>query len=416
MKNYFKKFSIMFVMTLILTLGFCISVFAVDETGSVKINNTTLNFTKIIYVDANNGSDTSGNGSESNPFQSLWESLNYLNDNNLKTDVAIVMEDGDYDWTPISSGYSYNINSKFNGMQVSFIAKNHGKVFIKSRKGLEILMCEGNSTLHTKFSFYRIVFHDVSGDSNSACLGGDDWTNEYYNCVFDNLKLHGWNGKIAKASIKTINCLFNNCDLSVSAMYPLSGYSVNTASTDSDIDPYYGIKTTCLTNIVTDSNYNITANGWKNTGTGINPDGTQANVGVYGGEFAWGEFVETNTIMNTARAQGDNTNNASGTVSIIFHGTAETTLSVVKTADVKEVWVGDNFTYTIVVTNTGTATAKDVVISDIAPDHIDFNVNEITTNQGSVDSSSTSKNIKVNVGDIEPSGTVTIKIPVTVVE
>ena len=26
---------------------------------------------------------------------------------------------------------------------------------------------------------------------------------------------------------------------------------------------------------------------WKNVGTGTNPDGSQANLGVYGGEYSW---------------------------------------------------------------------------------------------------------------------------------
>jgi uncharacterized repeat protein (TIGR01451 family) len=125
--------------------------------------------------------------------------------------------------------------------------------------------------------------------------------------------------------------------------------------------------------------------------------------------------ADSEYITNIAHAKGDNTNNPGGEVTIIFHGTADTTLSVVKTADVKEVWIGDNFTYTLVITNTGTKTAKAVVVNDPAPNHIDFNVNGVTTTQGSVDSSSTSKNITVNVGDIPPAGTVTIKIPATVI-
>ncbi|NRT90014.1 Ig-like domain-containing protein [Clostridium beijerinckii] len=127
------------------------------------------------------------------------------------------------------------------------------------------------------------------------------------------------------------------------------------------------------------------------------------------------EPTGTDNIVNIAHAKGDNTNNAGGDVTIIFHGSADTTLSVIKTADVKDVWVGDNFTYTIVVTNTGTKTAKAVVVNDPAPNHIDFLVNGVTSTQGKIDPSSTSKNIIVNVGDIPPLGTVTIKIPATVI-
>lgn len=125
--------------------------------------------------------------------------------------------------------------------------------------------------------------------------------------------------------------------------------------------------------------------------------------------------TDSENIVNIAHAKGDNTNNAGGDVTIIFHGAADTTLSVVKTADVKDVWVGDNFTYTIVVTNTGTKTAKAVVVNDPAPNHIDFLVNGVISTQGKIDPSSTSKNIIVNVGDIAPGATVTIKIPATVV-
>ena len=121
-------------------------------------------------------------------------------------------------------------------------------------------------------------------------------------------------------------------------------------------------------------------------------------------------------IINTAYAKGENTNNASGQVTIIFKGNAEAQLKVVKTADVDSVYVGDNFTYTIEVTNTSDKVAKSVIIKDSAPNHIQFIPSEVTTTQGTVDSSSTGNNIIVNVGDIPSLGKVTIKIPVVVVE
>jgi uncharacterized repeat protein (TIGR01451 family) len=120
-------------------------------------------------------------------------------------------------------------------------------------------------------------------------------------------------------------------------------------------------------------------------------------------------------LVNTAYAKGDNTNIASGDVETIFNGLPETTLSVVKISDAKISCVGDKFTYTIVVTNTGSKTAQNVVIKDNAPKHVKFVISEITTTQGTVDPSSTSSNIVVNVGDIPASGAVTITVPATVV-
>ena len=152
--------------------------------------------------------------------------------------------------------------------------------------------------------------------------------------------------------------------------------------------------TTDGSNLSASCSVNVTANNGGNTG---------------------GTTTGASAIVNIAYAKGDNTNNAGGDVSIIFNGVPDTTLSVVKTASVKSVWVGDTFTYTIVVTNTGSKTAKAVVINDSAPNHIQFMPSGITTTQGTVDSSSTASNIVVNVGDIPPSGTVTITVPATVV-
>lgn len=36
-----------------------------------------------------------------------------------------------------------------------------------------------------------------------------------------------------------------------------------------------------------DANYNITQDGWRNTGLGRNPDGSKSHIGVYGGPNAW---------------------------------------------------------------------------------------------------------------------------------
>ena len=36
-----------------------------------------------------------------------------------------------------------------------------------------------------------------------------------------------------------------------------------------------------------DSSYKILDSGWKDAGTGFDLDGTNADIGVYGGEYAW---------------------------------------------------------------------------------------------------------------------------------
>nr|WP_321026352.1 DUF1565 domain-containing protein [Clostridium neonatale] len=75
MKNYFNKIIIMFVMALGI-IGFnYTSAFAEETNQSIKINNTTLTFDKIIYVDGTNGNDETGDGSESYPYITLTKAL-----------------------------------------------------------------------------------------------------------------------------------------------------------------------------------------------------------------------------------------------------------------------------------------------------------------------------------------------------
>lgn len=103
-----------------------------------------------------------------------------------------------------------------------------------------------------------------------------------------------------------------------------------------------------------------------------------------------------------------------GQVSINYNGAPATTLTVVKTADVTTVVNGDTFTYTVKITNNGSGVASSVVMTDNAPQHISFTVSGVTTTQGSVDSSSSSSYIQVNIGDIAVGATVIITIPATV--
>lgn len=121
-------------------------------------------------------------------------------------------------------------------------------------------------------------------------------------------------------------------------------------------------------------------------------------------------------LVNIAHAKGSNTNDSNGQVSIKFNGNPSTTLEVVKTATLSEVVVGDTFDYIIKITNTGLQTATGVVLTDNAPQHISFTVSGVTSvPQGTIDLSSTSSYIKVNIGDLTSGTTVTVTIPSVVI-
>ena len=521
MKTCYKKISAMFTIALVIILGSFLTVFADDGIQSVKINNTTLSFNRIIYVDGTNGNDITGDGSTKNPYQSITKAQTVAMDGN-----AVYIRKGTYDLSSTGNGL-YESKHK-----LTFIGEPNGTIIISD--GTKNTGRDNHAAaFKTDCSVYNIIFKYTAGNrtTNYSCAligNGHDMSSDqygnFYNCVFISTD----KAPAPCYTNKSIYVQFKNCSFIIPNDFQ-KDYTYNNGDGDANDHTIWIncaisknlyttgrtsttiTSTTCIGNVnISNSDYNITSDGWQNIGTGTNPDGTQANLGVYGGQFAWGnwessdksitlnkstltikegdteDLIATTTpeavnvvwsssdestatvdqngkvtgvkegqatitaqikdtdikatcivtvtkkdvrvepeqpvdpegeyIINTAYAKGDNTNKGSGSVTIIFHGATETTLGVVKTADVKEVWVGDNFTYTIVVTNTGSKTAKGVVISDDAPNHISFKTDEITTTKGEVDENSTAKKLIVNVGDILPGESVTIKVPVTVVE
>lgn len=121
------------------------------------------------------------------------------------------------------------------------------------------------------------------------------------------------------------------------------------------------------------------------------------------------------TIVNKASAKGTNTNTVNSQVQLTVTEPGAT-LSITKSVLPTSVLVGDPFLYTIVVNNTSSATATSVVMEDSAPSKVVFDYEHVTiTGNGSIDSldltSSNSEYIKVNIGDLITSGSVTITIP-----
>jgi hypothetical protein len=251
----------------------------------LKVNNTILDFNEIIYVDCTNGDDTAGDGSKSKPFKTVVKGFDYLSDN-CRVGSAIVMKDGTYDVRGLFNGKFDNLSDKYSGMKISLLAETMGKVQFSNMK--EWMIIENSTQSRIKISMYGIVFKSVA--LSWYWLGGDDWVNEYYNCVF--IGGYGcWNKLVPSASIKVENSLFTGNQGSTANDYPATGSAINCASTTKNMEPIKGTFTNSLYNVTIDSDYNITNTGWKNTGIGSNPDGTVANIGVYGGQFSWGSTV-----------------------------------------------------------------------------------------------------------------------------
>lgn len=199
-----------------------------------------------------------------------------------------MLKEGSYDTGNMHTGNSYNIPKKYAGMSVSIIADKPGSTFVTSG---ELGMEKSAASIGITFKFYRVIFTlPVYSDIgiNGFSLNADIQTNEFYNCIFLP-PTGGYNGEISNTSANFYNCLFANSAVgSCFGSNPLKGKAINCAGVGSQIDPAQGTKTTCLTNITYDTyTYMLTSGAWQNTGTGTNPNGTRANIGVYGGEYAW---------------------------------------------------------------------------------------------------------------------------------
>lgn len=244
-----------------------------DDPTKYRINNKVLSFDIIVTV----GRDES--------IQTVKEAFDFLYDNGYKTGGAIVLKEGNYDMSEICTGSSSNINSKYNEMSISIIAEKPGSTYIKAG---EMMLCENNAEQWIELKFYRLIFEKIS---DRLHLGGDTHTNEYYNCVFLT-PVGGWKGKVPEASANSYNCVFLGGKINEYDSYPLFGVAENCASNTDVISPGNGTRVTCLTSVAFDEEFEIISGNWENAGTGTNPDGSLAHIGVYGGEYAW-ETPET---------------------------------------------------------------------------------------------------------------------------
>lgn len=402
MKNCFKKFSIMFIMALVLVFGSCVSAFADDNIYSDNLIPKMTGYT--------NGNITVSASAYYTPHGELckpWHAFdrNNTQDWNWYCNANSLPSEGSH-WIKVDFGISKCISKitmtcasvhssvKNFKLQGSNDNSNWKDLYTGTNKRYDGIKSEFTFDNANSYRYYRLLVLDSYSSYGKTYCGIDELEmmeklseSISLNKSTNNLQIGQANNLVATTTPSAVGVTWSSSDESVATVDStgkITGVKEGTATITAQIKDSE-TKATCIVTVT--------------------PKGTDPNPVP----------TDSENIVNIAHAKGDNTNNAGGGVTIIFNGMADTTLSVVKTADVKSVYVGDTFTYTIVVTNTGLKTAKAVVINDSAPNHIDFMAGAITTTQGKVDPSSTSKNITVNVGDIPPSGTVTIKIPVTVI-
>ncbi len=232
----------------------CVNVYAQE---TIKINRTTLSFNKIIYADSTTGNDTTGTGTAQKPYKTIQKAQSQVSSGD-----AVVLK-GTFD-----VGKSYSFKSG-----VSFIGYELNTTII----GTDIWY--GNS------SFYRMVF-DYAKRDETWTIGG---TVNLYNVVIKNQ--YSSNGSIELFNTYTGNMW--NCLVANGNWNSLYWSSMNGNFKNNAISKTFSWSPFVLRGVTYDSSFRITSGGWQNTGTGTNPDGTRASIGVYGGDFAWG-WVDPN--------------------------------------------------------------------------------------------------------------------------
>ncbi|MFT8352096.1 Ig-like domain-containing protein, partial [Clostridium saccharoperbutylacetonicum] len=341
MRNYFKKFSIMFAMALMLMFGWSISAFADDsyEIGTVNYSATVgsqLTSPEKGWKradDTNSSIKYDGNWSTTNNATRYKGALHYTAQKGASvsfkfygTKLRYICET----WSPYPSNVSIKIDDLPNGNINQSLGVNY--------------QCVAYEKINLPLGIHNVVVKMPNEGS---------WMYGWLDAIDIDDTGYLVNTTESITLDKSAINLTQDDSGQLTATTTPAGAQVTWKSSDPSIatvdstGKVTGVKEgTCTITA-------ITADGLTATCVvTVTPKGNEPNPNP--------DPTDTDKIVNIAHAKGDNTNNAGGDVTIIFHGSADTTLSVVKTADVKDVWIGDNFTYTLVITNTGTKTAKAV--------------------------------------------------------
>lgn len=312
---------------------------------TIQINNETLTYNKIIYVDAINGDDTSGDGSKDNPYATIQKAVSVLD-----TDKTAIKLTGGQTYNEHASqvvgSYGNRENALFNltaNVDYDVIGDPENPPTVKlvsfgSGSYNYFLTLSGNNITkaHTINFYDLILVPEVPGGTCLSDLSASyTHTVTFNNVVFDH-NAQGWNfaylnggqfgtvngityninNSIINATrfayINTGNCYVNLANSLILCEKPISyniikglTLTLDTCWVYPDTSENYWTGTWEVKDPQLDSQYNITVDGWQDVGTGTDPDGSVADIGVYGGPYAWGDWGEpANYVTGSADISG----------------------------------------------------------------------------------------------------------------
>lgn len=260
-----------------------------NSISSQKITESTKDGPKDIYIDSANGSDETGDGSQERPYKNLSKIVEHgiINKGLI---YNIFLQDGKYQFPKENA-----IIALDNDRSVNIFGNEENTILELPYEGIGYNDGNGGTTAYS-LNFYKMVMKlNKSERSNYWCSKNNITFN---NIVFDFRNTATYYGdfivgdlnssfifnnciSIGKNILLRCNggkCLLNNCYGNFKSGYYTSqtqwDYQTNYITDTPQIDTY-------TYSIIEDEDV------WKNVGTGTNPDGSQANLGVYGGEYSW---------------------------------------------------------------------------------------------------------------------------------
>lgn len=243
-------------------------------------------FDRYIYIDSSNGSDTTGDGSKNKPYATLNKiAQSGIIENNYS--YGVVLNDGNYELTEKVFELKCNKSINLIGDKEKTILKVNG-----------IYPNKWGGKIDYSVNFYRLIWDGNNYNNNNII---DTKTNiNLYNVSIINIVTDGWTSYFYPDNQGKTQYTLNNCVFgqyvkavlrtthgSIQLTNCYGGFTSGYSTSDSSWD--YKTNYITTTPKVDSKTYQITDdnNIWKNVGTGINPDGSQASLGVYGGEYSW---------------------------------------------------------------------------------------------------------------------------------
>jgi hypothetical protein len=248
-------------------------------------------YTTVYYVDIN-GNDSTGNGSEGNP----WRTIRYA--------IAQCSTSGSQAIKVGAGTFVEGSNYYYSNRSVCIDVRKN--VDIIGEPGQTIVQCSNTNPApysifcganHTSSAYRANFYHLILDIGNAAWFGviGSLYFGSYqnntragwYNCAFKgtaNERIQYSNG--GQADI--VNCSFDLAAYALHTNAYVYPWTYTNCALDANNSFSHGDQVTCVDDATFDASWNITSGTWIDVGTGLDADdGTQADLGVYGGDYPW---------------------------------------------------------------------------------------------------------------------------------